>query len=194
MKKLIGFHLRSIKGMLACALIYHVLVMAGLFQVQDQLDSSYAFSIWVIMAVFMIAVMASLDDLWYGPPSRTMYSLPYPRRQIIGALLMTKALLAGLQAMAAAAFMLYLQESLSHLMSIVSLGLLTYLGSVLYFILLSRQQQRSGLMHFLLVAACLAAGALLLVGWTHLLPAILTLLILLGLDLLLSVLLLRQGG
>lgn len=194
MKKIIGFHLRSIKGMLACAVIYHVLVMAGLCQEHGHLDLSYYFFIWVIMAVFMIVIMASLDDLWYGPPSRTMYSLPYPRRQIIGALLMTKALLAGLQTMAAVAFMLYLQESISHLLSIVSLGLMAYLAAVLYFIMLSRQQDRSGLMHFLLVAACLAASVLIFVGWTQLLSAILTLLILLGLDLLLSVLLLRQGG
>ena len=194
MKKIIGFHLRSIKGMLACAVIYHVLVMAGLCQEHGHLDLSYYFFIWVIMAVFMIAIMASLDDLWYGPPFRTMYSLPYPRRQIIGALLMTKALLAGLQTMAAIAFMLYLQESISHLLSIVSLGLMAYLAAVLYFIMLSRQQDRSGLMHFLLVAACLAASVLIFVGWTQLLSAILTLLILLGLDLLLSVLLLRQGG
>lgn len=194
MKKIIGFHLRSIKGMLACAVIYHVLVMAGLCQEHGHLDLPYYFFIWVIMAVFMIAIMASLDDLWYGPPSRTMYSLPYPRRQIIGALLMTKALLAGLQTMAAIAFMLYLQESISHLLSIVSLGLMAYLAAVLYFIMLSRQQDRSGLMHFLLVAACLAASVLIFVGWTQLLSAILTLLILLGLDLLLSVLLLRQGG
>lgn len=194
MKKIIGFHLRSIKGMLACAVIYHVLVMAGLCQEHGHLDLSYYFFIWVIMAVFMIVIMASLDDLWYGPPSRTMYSLPYPRRQIIGALLMTKALLAGLQTMAAIAFMLYLQESISHLLSIVSLGLMAYLAAVLYFIMLSRQQDRSGLMHFLLVAACLAASVLIFVGWTQLLSAILTLLILLGLDLLLSVLLLRQGG
>lgn len=194
MKKIIGFHLRSIKGMLACAVIYHVLVMAGLCQEHGHLDLSYYFFIWVIMAVFMIAIMASLDDLWYGPPSRTMYSLPYPRRQIIGALLMTKAMLAGLQTMATVAFMLYLQESISHLLSIVSLGLMAYLAAVLYFIMLSRQQDRSGLMHFLLVAACLAASVLIFVGWTQLLSAILTLLILLGLDLLLSVLLLRQGG
>ena len=194
MKKIIGFHLLSIKGMLACAVIYHVLVMAGLCQEHGHLDLSYYFFIWVIMAVFMIAIMASLDDLWYGPPSRTMYSLPYPRRQIIGALLMTKALLAGPQTMAAIAFMLYLQESISHLLSIVSLGLMAYLAAVLYFIMLSRQQDRSGLMHFLLVAACLAASVLIFVGWTQLLSAILTLLILLGLDLLLSVLLLRQGG
>ena len=107
---------------------------------------------------------------------------------------MTKALLAGLQTMAAIAFMLYLQESISHLLSIVSLGLMAYLAAVLYFIMLSRQQDRSGLMHFLLVAACLAASVLIFVGWTQLLSAILTLLILLGLDLLLSVLLLRQGG
>lgn len=194
MKKIIGFHLRSIKGMLACAVIYHVLVMAGLCQEHGHLDLSYYFFIWVIMAVFMIVIMASLDDLWYGPPSRTMYSLPYPRRQIIGALLMTKAMLAGLQTMATVAFMLYLQESISHLLSIVSLGLMAYLAAVLYFIMLSRQQDRSGLMHFLLVAACLAASVLIFVGWTQLLSAILTLLILLGLDLLLSVLLLRQGG
>ena len=62
MKKIIGFHLRSIKGMLACAVIYHVLVMAGLCQEHGHLDLSYYFFIWVIMAVFMIAIMASLDD------------------------------------------------------------------------------------------------------------------------------------
>ena len=73
MKKIIGFHLRSIKGMLACAVIYHVLVMAGLCQEHGHLDLSYYFFIWVIMAVFMIAIMASLDGLWYGPPSCTLY-------------------------------------------------------------------------------------------------------------------------
>ena len=164
----------------------------GTRQKHGRMAAAYAFVLPA--AVFMLVIMASLDDLWYGPPSRTRYSLPYPRRQIIGALLMTKALLAGLQTMAAIAFMLYLQESISHLLSIVSVGLMAYLAAVRYFIMLSRQQDRSGLMHFLLVAACLAASVLIFVGWTQLLSAILTLLILLGLDLLLSVLLLRQGG
>ena len=52
------------------------------------------FFVWLAASMEVIVVLAEMETMLYGPPCRTMFLLPFSRRQIVSALLMTKGLLA----------------------------------------------------------------------------------------------------
>ena len=97
MKKIVGFHLRSMQGTLICILILWAMILIGYVMERATLPDHAGFFVWLAASMEVIVVLAEMETMLYGPPCRTMFLLPFFRRQIVSALLMTKGLLAGAQ-------------------------------------------------------------------------------------------------
>ena len=94
MKKIVGFHLRSMQGTLICILILWAMILIGYVMERATLPDHAGFFVWLAASMEVIVVLAEMETMLYGPPCRTMFLLPFSRRQIVSALLMTKGLLA----------------------------------------------------------------------------------------------------
>ena len=94
MKKIVGFHLRSMQGTLICILILWAMILIGYVMERATLPDHAGFFVWLAASLEVIVVLAEMETMLYGPPCRTMFLLPFSQRQIVSALLMTKGLLA----------------------------------------------------------------------------------------------------
>lgn len=198
MKKIVGFHLRSMQGTLICILILWAMILIGYVMKRATLPDHAGFFVWLAASMEVIVVLAEMETMLYGPPCRTMFLLPFSRRQIVSALLMTKGLLAGAQTLVQSIALLCFREPVAHLVSIAALGCFTYLCSVLYFLAVSIQRESTWgkgiLLRAVFILFCLALGAALFLGWTDLPVAIALTIILLGTDIALSVRLIKRAS
>lgn len=198
MKKIVGFHLRSMQGTLICILILWAMILIGYVMERATLPDHAGFFVWLAASMEVIVVLAEMETMLYGPPCHTMFLLPFSRRQIVSALLMTKVLLAGAQTLVQSIALLCFREPVAHLVSIAALGCFTYLCSVLYFLAVSIQRESTWgkgiLLRAVFILFCLALGAALFLGWTDLPAAIALTIILLGTDIALSVRLIKRAS
>ena len=82
-------HLRSMQGTLICILILWAMILIGYVMERATLPDHAGFFVWLAASLEVIVVLAEMETMLYGPPCRTMFLLPFSRRQIVSALLMT---------------------------------------------------------------------------------------------------------
>lgn len=78
MKKIVGFHLRSMQGTLICILILWAMILIGYVMERATLPDHAGFFVWLAASLEVIVVLAEMETMLYGRLAARCSCFPFP--------------------------------------------------------------------------------------------------------------------